>query len=483
MRTICYRIGMPTAMRRLMLGFALPAATWACSCMGGGPPCASALGSSAVFTGRVMDVTRDPPQPDGSGSRRITGFPGTHVTFEVTEAFVGMERRGKQIEIRTAMGGGDCGYPFEVGRSYLVYAFEDQQGLLVTNICSRTAETERAEADLAYLRSLPSREPYGYVYGMAGNAETEGQFDQTLRTWIPSGLSGVTVTLTGPIKSRQQITGDDGSFRFDRLPPGKYEVAVAKDGYRRYFRSRMLNVHAGGCGYSLETLVVDRRIVGTVTAADGRPASDIQVELVPAHPTERMSLPFPAAHAKTGSDGTYALEDVRQGEYYLGINLASSPSKEMPYSRYFYPGTADPTRAAVVVIGPGPGTSTYHFPIPAPQKARLVNGTVRWPVGLPAGNAEILLEDVRWPWRTSVVLARTDIFGRFEVTVFDETEYRVHAVAKAWLTNESVSAEPSRIRPGMDLSKPLRLILTRKGHSAAELTGTGLERWRAGLGF
>ncbi len=46
-----------------------------------------------------------------------------------------------------------------------------------------------------------------------------------------------------------------------------------------------------------------------------------------------------------------------------------------------------------------------------------------------------------------------------------------------------ISAKPLPLGLGADLGKPLRLILTRKGRSAAELTGKGLERWRAGLGL
>jgi hypothetical protein len=53
----------------------------------------------------------------------------------------------------------------------------------------------------------------------------------------------------------------------------------------------------------------------------------------------------------------------------------------------------------------------------------------------------------------------------------------------ARFTNESVSIEPMLLDPETNVSKPIRLILTKKGHSAAELTGKGLERWHAGLGL
>jgi hypothetical protein len=96
---------------------------------------------------------------------------------------------------------------------------------------------------------------------------------------------------------------------------------------------------------------------------------------------------------------------------------------------------------------------------------------------------QIMIEDIRWPWQTSVVAAITDATGHFEIRVFEGTAYRIHVVTMAQFTNQSLSAEPFPLGPGADLSEPLRLVLTRKGHSAAELTGKGLERWRAGLGL
>jgi len=471
------------AMMRLFLSLALPAVTWACMCSSSGPPCDAAWKATAVFAGTVVELTRDAMPPDSRGVVQVSGFLGTHAIFEVTEPFIGIEGRGMRIEIRTGVGGGDCGYPFQRAQSYLVYAHENPDGSLVATICSRTTPVDRAQPDLAYLRSLSSSGKFGYVYGVASNGEGPVGFDQTLRMMAPSGLSGVTVTLTGSEKSRRLVTGDDGSFRFDDLSPGKYNIAVAKEGYSLRGRSPALDVPAGGCAYARETLVVDRRIVGKVTGADGLPAANIQVELIPTRPTEQNQLPFPVTETRTAGDGTYALQDIRPGQYYLGINLARTPSQDMPYTRYFFPGTEDPSRAGIAIVEPGPGSRTYDFMIPAAQKQRSIEGVVYWPDGRPAERVNIMLEDVRWPWQTSVVSAATDQNGHFEISVFDGTAYRVHAVTMARSTNESVSAEPIPLGPGTDLSKPLQLILVRKGHSAAELIGKGLERWRSGLGL
>jgi hypothetical protein len=465
-------------MKRLLLCLAVPTLAWGCSCIAGGPPCEAAWKHAVVFAGTVVQLTHDTMQPDARGAVQVNGFLGTHATFAVTEGLLGMEGRGKQVEIRTGMGGGDCGYAFQQGERYVVYADQDKDGLLVTGICSRTAPVDGAQEDLAYLRTLPDHGQTGYVYGVAGDVEAKGA-----RTGIP----GAAVTLTGPGKSSRMTTGDDGSFRFDGLPPGKYSVSVAKEGYSLAggigIGAGGLEVHAGGCGYASALLAIDRRITGKLTGADGLPAANVQVELVPTRPPDRNQLPFPVAQARTGSDGTYELRNIRPGEYYLGINLAHTPTKDMPYARYFYPGTEDAAQAGIVIVPQSAGTIAESFPIPAPQTERAIAGSVYWPDGRPAEGVSILLEDVRWPWQTNTILATTDAQGRFEIAAFDGTAYRIHAVKMASRVGDSVSADPVALGPATDLSKPQRLILTRKGHSAAELTGKGLEAWRAGRGL
>jgi hypothetical protein len=53
------------------------------------------------------------------------------------------------VTVQTASDSAACGYSFEVGRTYLVYAFKE--GGLSTNICTRTRVIEEASEDLAAL--------------------------------------------------------------------------------------------------------------------------------------------------------------------------------------------------------------------------------------------------------------------------------------------------------------------------------------------
>jgi hypothetical protein len=71
----------------------------------------------------------------------------------VVEGF--RDLRLRQVAIFTGYSGADCGYPFEAGGTYVVYAFRARDGQLATTICSRTRPLPDAFEDVAYLRSLP----------------------------------------------------------------------------------------------------------------------------------------------------------------------------------------------------------------------------------------------------------------------------------------------------------------------------------------
>ncbi len=133
-----------------VLGFVLllPECASACSCaiLGGDPQerVESELSSSeAVFSGEVVKIDR-PSGPVWSSADLETD------TFRVSESWKGPE--GGMLEVRTAVSGMSCGYPFKEGKEYLVYASGGQQGLKVDG-CSSTKPLSKAGADLALLGS------------------------------------------------------------------------------------------------------------------------------------------------------------------------------------------------------------------------------------------------------------------------------------------------------------------------------------------
>jgi hypothetical protein len=82
---------------------------------------------------------------------------GYSVFFKVIDAWKGLEKTF--VEVNTGRGGGDCGYTFEIGKEYLIYAshaYGIPDNYWVTGICGRTSELAFAAEDLDYLSAFPT---------------------------------------------------------------------------------------------------------------------------------------------------------------------------------------------------------------------------------------------------------------------------------------------------------------------------------------
>jgi hypothetical protein len=102
--------------------------------------------SDAVFRGTVLEVL-----PLHAVDNRV-------IVLEADAVWKGITSR--RVFLFTGTGGGDCGYSFEVGKKYIVWAKRDDRlapGELSTGICTYTAPLEKADAqvrDLGKPRAL-----------------------------------------------------------------------------------------------------------------------------------------------------------------------------------------------------------------------------------------------------------------------------------------------------------------------------------------
>jgi len=113
----------------------------ACTCAPPGTPTEELQKSDAVFIGTVIDLT--PVNRDQSGM-----FLFHKVKLEVKSYWKGVNLG--EVTVTTAAQSGMCGFAFEQGSTYLVYAFVQGDSLL-TNICTRTKRLSEAEEDVEEL--------------------------------------------------------------------------------------------------------------------------------------------------------------------------------------------------------------------------------------------------------------------------------------------------------------------------------------------
>jgi hypothetical protein len=112
-----------------------------CTCLPPGSPSEELERSTAVFSGRVVGIE----VPSG---RTMSSADPVEVTFKVYAVWKGP--KSDTVTVTTARSSVSCGYEFETGRAYVVYARGEADDLQVS-LCSRTKPLTRAGDDLAAL--------------------------------------------------------------------------------------------------------------------------------------------------------------------------------------------------------------------------------------------------------------------------------------------------------------------------------------------
>jgi hypothetical protein len=117
--------------------------TMACTCMHlRGYPARTFTASSAVFSGKVLEITEAESSPPATGLKELA------VKFRVEKSWKLI--RKDEVMVFTVNTSNLCGFPFRVGESYLVYARGGNK--LSTDICTRTTLLMGAKEDLEYLK-------------------------------------------------------------------------------------------------------------------------------------------------------------------------------------------------------------------------------------------------------------------------------------------------------------------------------------------
>ena len=126
-----------------------PGPVYACSCVQPGSPSEELEKFSAVFAGRVVSVDHS-YDPEG---RTVTRDDRSTIGFKVSVVWKGAVH--EDMYITTPPTGGTCGFTFDVGEEYIVYAYDSNydDGGYSTGICSRTALLGNAQEDLDELGS------------------------------------------------------------------------------------------------------------------------------------------------------------------------------------------------------------------------------------------------------------------------------------------------------------------------------------------
>lgn len=202
----------------------------------------STSSSTVIFEG-IVEKQEVKMGPIGAPPNAWSMTPrGVHrvVTLRVLRTYRG--NPGAIATVLTGMGTGDCGFNFETGKEYLVYANNVDAVTLFTSICTGTTPLEEAGPKLRVLRDEPPTaddllDPQSYYkkYEPMWTGKVCGRVIKSDGSPLTNASIDMTQVRSEPLPpmsaSDPNLSTRDGSFCVADVSPGKYLLTAEGDDY------------------------------------------------------------------------------------------------------------------------------------------------------------------------------------------------------------------------------------------------------------
>jgi hypothetical protein len=275
------------------------------------------------------------------------------VTLSVSERFRGDS--GDFLVVGTEALTVSCGYPFEAGQDYLVFASEFQ-GNLIVSTCSATQPAKVAMSRIRQLRALRDGTALPDLFGFVGSHADERSANPAEQAQPAPGLTVTARSENGEYRTR---SADDGTYEFRGVPAGRYQVSVEAPPGRLALWGGSADHVGANAGPDLTCPVDfqvfwDGRITGRVVNRDGQPVSGFI--------TAQYAGPEKIDAAEAGNPvqaGRFEITRLRPGRYRLLFRAEGR--SQVP--AFYYPGTQSESAAALVEVGEGTHVDGLQFTV------------------------------------------------------------------------------------------------------------------------
>lgn len=433
----------------------------ACSCAGTESVCESFSTADAVFVGKVTAAKEQRKEKNENGKEVL--FASQEIYFQVSESFFGV---ADNTQVALSEGFTTCDYTFEIGETYLVYAYAYEK-TLTSNICSRTRRLFAANEDLPALRQLAKEITGTKISGVVGFLG--------LLTIEPMVNSKVKLqALEGKFNAIETLTDAKGEFLFSNIPAGKYKVSPTLPDLMKFpFEDKYIfevEVTGKGCKNKAFTIINDSSFSGKLLNAQGQTVSNAEVEFIPANNNfdaenfEKLS----AWSDTTDKDGKFSFIGVAPGNYYLAVNYKNPPSDNAHFPTTFYPNATERVKAQIFTVKPGQKLSGTEFTIPPPLKEIEISGTITRKDGNSPVDIQIYLMDVgknqNFITNSKVIY---DANGRFTIKGYEGRTYIFEAGEFGSENRQTVSSKFTLTKPISDL----KLVINKESNEQSKTRG------------
>lgn len=162
----------------------------ACTCLPISTPYKAYQEARAVFAGKVVSST-DVPLTERVRDKTFT-YVERRYRVAVTEWFKGAKTA--EVEVSAGRTDSSCYVGFEVGETYLVYAYGDSDAALHSEMCTRTNSLAWAQDDVTFLRAMLKGVLEPRVYGSVMRVDSDPEKSQSSFT---TPLAGVKIIVEG----------------------------------------------------------------------------------------------------------------------------------------------------------------------------------------------------------------------------------------------------------------------------------------------